>query len=150
MEVSNVQKYTIKHVNDNGNPVEIPVYPTSVTASHNLISKSWNNMYGVFNSVPVNIKGKIIWVFDCISEDELNRLYYQMIYDKITLYKNIYFEVNTYFPGMGFISGTFYLGTPTNFKSLGANDKKGGIKYFSCEIHWIEVDGKILNSPVGA
>lgn len=150
MEISNVQKYTIKHVNDSGNPVEIPVYPSSIVPSHNLISKSWNNMYGVFNCIPVNIKAKINWIFDCMSEEEVHKLYKELIYDKIELYHSIFFEINTYFPGFGFVKGTFYLGTPTNYKSLGAKDNKGSVEYFSGEIHWIEVDGKILNSPVSA
>ena len=39
--------------------VEIPVYPTSITPSHNLVSKSWNDMNGVFKDIPVNSKLKV-------------------------------------------------------------------------------------------
>lgn len=147
MVVSNISKYTIKHVKDSGNPVEIPVYPSSIVPSHNLISKSWNNMYGQFQDVPVNIKLKINWVFDAISESELEKLYNNLIYNKILTYKSRFFEINTYFPGVGFISGTFYLGTPTNFKSLGTHSGDGSVEWFSLELHWIEVDGIQLLDP---
>lgn len=147
MVVTNIAKYTIKHVKDTGDPVEIPVYPSSVVPSHNLISKSWNNMYGEFQDVPVNIKCKVNWVFDAISEDELEQLYRNLIYTKIETYKSRFFVINTFFPGLGFISGTFYLGTPTNFKSLGANSNDGSVKWFSLELHWIEVDGNRLLDP---
>jgi hypothetical protein len=147
MVVSNIAKYTIKHVKDSGNPVEIPVYPSSIVPSHNLISKSWNNMYGQFQDVPVNIKLKINWVFDAISESDLEQLYNNLIYNKILTYKSRFFEINTYFPGVGFISGTFYLGTPTNFKSLGTHSNDGSVKWFSLELHWIEVDGIKLLDP---
>ena len=72
---SNVYKSTIRHANESdGAEVEIPVYPTSVVPSDNLVSKSWNNMYGVFKDIPVNLKVKVNWVFDCISEKDLEIL----------------------------------------------------------------------------
>lgn len=149
MEVSNIHKYTIKHINDSGDPQEIPCYPTSVTPSDNLVSKSWNNMWGEFIDIPVNLKTKIIWKFDVISEADMNTLYGSLIRNKITQYKNRFFYINSYFPGVGFIRGKYYLGTPTSFNSLyGIGD--GSVKYFSGEIHWIEVDGNRLNNPVSS
>ena len=85
--LSNVHKYTIKHVKDTGAGVEIPVYPTSTVPSDNLVSKSWNNMYGVFKDIPVNLKTKVDWVFDAISEDDLKKLYGKMIRAKIEQYR---------------------------------------------------------------
>ena len=146
MEASNVQMYTIKHASESGDPVEIPTYPSSVTPSDNLVSKSWNNMYGEFKDIPVNLKTKIIWKFDAISETELNTLYNELIRSKILQYKSRFFYVNTYFPGVGFVSGLYYLGTPTTFNSLGGAHK-GAVNWFSGEIHWIEVDGVRLNDP---
>lgn len=136
---SNVQKYMI-------NNVEIPVYPTSVAPSDNLISKSWNNMYGEFVDIPVNLKMKINWVFDCISETDLNTLYGTMIRNVILTSKSRFFTVNSYFPGVGYIIGTFYLGAPVSFTSLGSG-VKGKPNYWKVEIHWIEVDGIKLNDP---
>ena len=104
-------------------------------------------MYGVFKDIPVNLKTKVNWVFDAISEDDLEQLYGVMIRDKIVTYKNRCFEINTHFPGVGFIKGTFYLDTPTNFKSLGGNSNNGAVKWYSGEIHWIEVNGIKLNTP---
>ena len=147
-QASNIEKYTIRHIKeDEGTEVEIPVYPTSVVPSDNLISKSWNNMYGEFIDIPVNLKVKINWIYDVIKSDDLNILYGELIRNKIIQYKSRFFVVNTYFPGVGFIKGTFYLGTPTNFKSLGGYNGKGKVGLYTGEIHWIEVDGIKLNSP---
>ena len=146
---SKVYKYTIRHANESdGAEVEIPVYPTSVVPSDNLVSKSWNNMYGVFKDIPVNLKVKVNWVFDCISEKDLEILYGQLIREKIIKYNSRFFVINTHFPGVGFIKGTFYLGTPTSFKSLGGQNNNGEVTYYSGELHWIEVDGIRLNNPV--
>lgn len=138
---SNINKYTI-------DGVEIPVYPNSVVASDNLVSKSWNDMYGVFKDIPVNLKAKVNWVFDFINKDQLKLLYGQMIRDKITQTGSRFFDINTDFPGVGFISGKFYIGAPTSFTSKGAGYGDGTVPYWQCEIHWIEVDGIKLNSPL--
>lgn len=134
---SDIKKYTI-------DGVEIPVYPGSIVPSHNLVSKSWNDMNGVFHDIPVNSKIKINWVFDYITEANLEILWGQ-IYNKIITKKSRFFDINTYFPGLGYIKGKFYLGTPTSFnsKDWGVN---GVVNWFSCELHWIEVDGIKLNS----
>jgi hypothetical protein len=148
MEVSNIQKYTIKHSLSTGADLEVPekAYPTSVVASDNLVSKSWNNMYGEFKDIPVNLKTKIIWKFDAIREDFLEEMYGKMRAD-ILQYKSRFFYINTFFPGVGYVKGLYYLGTPTTFNSLDAGGFKGSIKWFSGEIHWIEVDGVRLNDP---
>lgn len=138
--VSDVQMYTI-------DGVEIPVYPTSVAPSHNLVSKSWNDMNGVFKDIPVNSKLKINWVFDFISENDLNTLWGSMIYNKIINTKSRFFDINTYFPGLGFIKGKFYLGTPVSFTSKDYYGPRGKVNIWQCELHWIEVDGIKLNSP---
>lgn len=145
---SNITKYTI-------NGVEIPVYPTSVVCSDNLVSKSWNNMYGEFVDIPVNLKAKVNWVFDIVNDGNngiyssgLDVLYNNMIRQYIIDNKSRFFEINTYFPGVGFISGTFYLGTPTTFTSKDTYGPSGKINYWQVELHWIEVDGIKLNSPL--
>lgn len=138
--LSSVYKYTI-------DGVEIPAYPSSVTPSHNLVSKSWNDMYGVFRDIPVNSKLKINWVFDMIQERDLNKLWGDMIYNKLIRTGSRFFEINTAFPGLGFIKGTFYLGTPTTFNSKDWQSTTGGASWYQCELHWIEVDGIVLNKP---
>lgn len=137
---SNIKKYMI-------DGVEIPVYPTSVVPSDNLVSKSWNDMYGVFKDIPVNLKTKVNWVFDVVSEKDLEILYGQMIRTKIINSKSRFFDINTFFPGVGFIRGTFYLGTPTTFTSKDWQTDNGTVNYWQVELHWIEVDGIKLNSP---
>lgn len=139
-ELSNINKYTI-------DGVEITAYPTSIAPSHNLVSKSWNDMYGVFKDIPVNSKLKINWVFDMVSEEDLRVLWRDLIYNKIISKKSRFFNINTYFPGLGFIKGLFYLGTPTSFTSKDWQGGDGSVNYFQCELHWIEVDGIKLNSP---
>lgn len=138
--LSDVHKYMI-------DGVEIPVYPTSVAPSDNLVSKSWNDMYGVFKDIPVNLKAKVNWVFDVVSEEDLEVLYGQMIRNKILTTKSRFFNINTFFPGVGFIKGTFYLGTPTSFTSKDWQTSNGSVNYWQVELHWIEVDGIQLNNP---
>lgn len=137
---SNIKKYMI-------DGVEIPVYPSSVVPSDNLISKSWNDMYGVFKDIPVNLKTKVNWVFDYVSERDLETLYGSMIRDKIVRTKSRFFDINTFFPGVGFIRGTYYLGTPTSFTSRDWQTRIGAVNIWQAEIHWIEVDGIKLNDP---
>ena len=145
---SSVHKYTIRHASEaEGTEVEIPVYPTSTVPSDNLVSKSWNNMYGVFKDIPVNLKAKVNWVYDYITEEDLEQLYGVLIRDKIVRYKSRFFYVNTHFPGDGYIKGLFYLGTPTGFKSIYGQNDNGEVDWYSGEIHWIEVDGITLNDP---
>jgi hypothetical protein len=148
MEVSNIKVYSFKHASSNEDPIEVPKdnYPSSVVISDNLVSKSWNNMYGEFKDIPVNLKTKIIWKFDAIREDFLEEMYGKMRAD-ILQYKSRFFYINTFFPGVGYVKGLYYLGTPTTFNSLDAGGFKGSIKWFSGEIHWIEVDGVRLNDP---
>lgn len=138
--VSNIKKYMI-------DGVEIPVYPSSVVPSDNLVSKSWNNMYGVFQDLPVNLKYKINWVYDAIQEKDLEVLYGTMMRKKILEKKSRFFDINTFFPGVGFIRGTFYLGAPISFQSLDWQTPNGSINWFKVEFHWIEVDGIIINKP---
>ena len=140
MQVSDVHKYTI-------DGVELPVYPTSVTPSHNLVTKSWNDMNGVFHDIPVNSKLKVNWIFDVIDENSVEAIFNNIIMNKILNSKSRFFTVNTFYPGMGFISSNFYLGTPTNFSSLGTYNNEGFIRYWKMELHWIEVEGTVLNSP---
>lgn len=88
--LSSTTKYTI-------DGVEIPVYPSSISPSHNLVSKSWNDMYGVFKDIPVNSKLKINWVFDYISESDLNTLWGRMIYNKIINSKSRFLKLTPTF-----------------------------------------------------
>lgn len=138
---SNDERYMI-------NGVEIPVYPTSIQASDNLVSKSWNDMYGRFKDIPINLKTKVNWVFEgFVTRAELDKLYGQMIRDHIINTGSRFFEINTDFPGVGFISGTYYIGAPTTFTSKGGGSN-GKVEHWTMEIHWIEVDGLVLNSPL--
>lgn len=127
---------------------ELPksAYPTSVKPSHNLVSRSWNNMYGNFKDIPVNSKLKINWIFDYVYESDLEKVW-GYIYNKILTQKSRFFDIVTYFPGIGFVEGTFYLGTPTNFTSKDTQCNDGSANWWSMELHWIEVDGIVLNSP---
>lgn len=146
-----------KYMIDN---VEIPksAYPTSVVPSHNLVSKSWNNMYGEFIDIPVNSKLKVNWVFDCISSADALTIMGKIL-NKIRgittpgTYSR-FFTINTYFPGLGWISSEFYLGTPTTFNSIGSGSKTvngngapGDPDWWKMELHWIETKGEKLYSP---
>lgn len=138
--LSSIEKYMI-------DGVEIPAYPTSVTVSDNLVSKSWNNMYGEFKDIPVNLKLKVNWIFDYIKNEDYEVLYGQMIRASILSKKSRFFKINTFVPGVGFVEGTFYLGTPTTFNSKDWITSNGKPNWWQGELHWIEVDGVRLNDP---
>ena len=140
--VADCEKYRIDEI-------ELPLnaYPTSIVPSHNLVSKSWNDMYGEFHDIPINSKFKVNWVWDVISKEDIHTIFGLRIMNKILNHKSRIFTITTYFPGLGFIEGDFYLGTPTQFSSLGGINRVGSPKWFKMELHWIEVYGERLNSP---
>lgn len=138
---SNIEKYTI-------NGVEIPVYPSSLYCEEELISKSHNDMYATFHDIPIALKAKVNWIYDFVSSDELKELYGNMIRNQIIKSGSRFFELNTEYPGIGFISGKFYVGAPIRFTSKGTGYGNGKVPYWQLEIHWIEVDGIQLNSPL--
>ena len=141
--ISNIKKYTI-------NGEEIPEYPVKIKPSDNLISKTWNDIYGTVRDLPIALKLKIPWIFDMISDADLTKLYGQMIRQKIIETNSRFFEINTRAPGIGWVKGTFYLGAPTNFESVYGGGDDGDIDWWSCELHWIEVDGIKLLDPTKA
>lgn len=140
MQRSNDQRYTI-------DGTELAAYPTSVSPSHNLVSKSWNDCNGVFHDIPVNSKLKVNWAWDVIDDASMQSIFGGIIMNRILNSRSRFFTINTYYPGLGWIASEFYLGTPTNFSSLGTHDNKGTIRYWKMELHWIETTGTVLNSP---
>lgn len=147
-QASEIRAYTIRHINDaEGTEEIIPVYPTGLKCDTNIISKSWNNMFGEFQDIIVNSKLKVSWIYDCISESECFSLWRDLIYKKILQYKSRYFVINTYCTGLGYVKGTFYLGTPSSFTVIGGYRNDGSAEFYKGELHWIEVDGIRLNSP---
>lgn len=121
---------------------EIPVYPTQVHVGSNLISRSWNNVAGDFIDMPIAEKLKIQWKFEGASATVARQLFKELIRDEIYAstgsVKSRLFEINTWAPGLGWVKGTFYLGTPTEFDSEGvASGNEGAAANF--ELHWIEV-----------
>lgn len=131
---------------------ELPVeaYPTDIQLSSNLVTKSWNNMKGQFQDIPVNHKLKWNWNWTHIDTPSLEAMM-TYIFNQIEDASNPsrFFDINGYFPGKGWVLRKCYLGTPTNFSSLGANvgGKIGEPGWWKCELHWIEVDGTVLLQP---
>ena len=152
--------YKIDNISLNPEKYYGSAYPTSVSPSHNLVTKSWNNMYGNFVDIPINSKLKVNWIFDCISLDQINSIMGYILNkirgvgrsdvnaDELPKYTR-FFNVNTYYPGLGWITSLFYLGTPTNFSSISSNNGThfGRPEWWKMELHWIEVYGEELNSP---
>jgi hypothetical protein len=145
---SSVEKYTIRHYKEvEGSEVELPVYPDSITPSDNLVSNSWNLINGTMMDIPVALKLKFIWKWKFIDETNAELIYNTYIRNKIIQYKSRFFVINTFYPGIGFVSGLFYLGTPTNVTGLTPHPTKSGATSMSTlELHWIEVDGIKLNN----
>lgn len=135
---SNTRKYMI-------DGVELPVYPEKIVPSHNLVSRSWNNMYAQFIDTPVNLKYKVNWIFPCITKAQANAIM-SIINNKIENNKSRFFTINSAFPGhsTGFVTMNAYLGTPTTFESLDWMTDCGDVNYYKVELHWIETDGVVL------
>lgn len=124
--------------------VEIPIYPSQIVPSDNLVSRSWNNMYAQFVDIPVNLKYKVNWVFPVVSKEDLVTLM-TPIRNKILNQHSRFFTITTSYPGYEkFISMKAYLGTPLEFQSLDYQSDHGEPNYYKFELHWIEVDGTIL------
>lgn len=135
---------------------EYHVCPTSVKASSNIISRSFDDMNGDFQDWPIANKTKINWVFDAESDiaivnnlgqvvrtpaaDLVNVFISSYIFTKINQYKSRMFYIAGWAPGYGKCWGKFYLGTPTNFNSEGVSQSiKNTGASVKFELHWIEV-----------
>lgn len=140
--------------------VTLAKYPSQVVPSYNVVSRSWEDMWGQFHDIPINNKLKINMIWDCVSAEDIYAIYGRIILNKLLNQGSRIFEVNTFFPGMplwdahgqleaanGFIMMNAYLGTPTQFTSLGSSSKDGSVKYWKMELHFIETDGTVLNNP---
>lgn len=123
----------------------LPVYPEKIVPSHNLVSRSWNNMYAQFIDKPVNLKLKVNWIFPCITKAQAETIM-TVINDKLFNHNSREFKIVTAFPGYGnnFIEMDAYLGTPTNFESLDWMTDCGDVNYYKLELHWIETKGRVL------
>lgn len=123
--------------------VPLPEYPTSFSSDDNFTSVSFNDISGTFHDKLIAYKKKIIWKFDAIDETALGAMYYSPagIIGQIKTYKNRIFGISSTLPGMP--SGIYYLGTPSSFSFIG---QSGGKRWYTGELHWIEVDGVKLNS----
>jgi len=134
----------IRHYNGDTN-VPLPEYPSSYSSDDNFTSVSFNDISGTFHDKLVCYKKKFIWKFDAISGVDLNRMYYgpDGIIGQIKKYKSRIFGISSNLMGMP--SGLYYLGTPSSFNFIG---QSGDIRWYTGELHWIEVDGVKLNSIV--
>ena len=137
-QVTNVKKYMI-------DGWELPVYPEKIVPSHNLVSRSWNNMYAQFIDTPVNLKYKVNWVFPCITKADAEAIM-SRINAKLLNNHSREFTITTAFPGHGdsFVQMDAYLGTPTSFESLDWMTDCGDVNYYKVELHWIETKGTVL------
>ena len=147
--MAQVASLVIRHVDDGTDStknISIPQYPTGYSAEDELISVSFNAINGHFNDRLINYKKKLIWKFDAISEDSLNTMYYGIdgIIGKIKAKKSRFFNITSNIPSMP--SGKYYLGTPSSFQYIGQTGTGNNVtRQYSGELHWIEVDGTVLN-----
>ena len=139
-QVTNIKQYMIDNL-------ALPVYPEKIVASHNLVSRSWNNMYAQFIDTPVNLKYKVNWIFPCITKADAETIM-GIINAKLLSQHSREFLITTAFPGHGnnFIRMNAYLGTPTTFESLDWMTDCGDVNYYKVELHWIETQGTVLIS----
>lgn len=121
----------------------LTVNPTGVSASHNVVSISYNNIKGHFNDIPLAQKMKIIWKFDAATNfTELENIMAK-VKNNLLAHGTRYYFIKTWCPGFGWVQGWFYLGTPTNFDTEGVLGKATGLNAGQpaspkFEMHWIE------------
>lgn len=120
---------------------EIPCYPTNVSASSNIVSKSFNDLTADFYDIPISNKLKVIWKFEGVEVSKALALINDLIFGRIKgdyTFKTRKFAINTWTPLYGWVKGYFYLGTPTQFdmEGVAANNEGATIDF---ELHWIEV-----------
>lgn len=137
----------------------IYVNPSATSASHNLVSWSWNDWNGTFHDERlIAQKMKIIWKFEADETEEgtvagLGNIttvakrsnhtsIMEWLMNKINANHSRFFIVNSWVSGLGWKKGKMYLGTPTNLDAEGI--KPGSSKEMAVsklELHWIEVPG---------
>lgn len=136
--ISNIETYTIDNI-------ELAAYPTSCIVSDNLVSKSYNTMTAKFVDIPIALKQKVQWVFEYIEKEKCETIY-NYVRNKIVNQHTRIFTINYKGP-TGWRSGEFYLGTPITFTSA-ASKNNGDITVWKLELHFIEIQGDLLNSPI--
>lgn len=121
-----------------GNITYLDDYPGAVTCGHNVVSRSWNNAYGVFQDILIADKVKVNWKFEAGKAAEISQFFYSKIASVIHSTGSRFFTINTWAPGYGWIQADCYLGTPTQFETegVGAAGEAASISY---ELHWIEI-----------
>ena len=139
-EASTIHKYTIKHMNDTGSGIELPVYPEIPEFSDNVVSMSYNNIFATFVDYLLAQKNKTSWNYPYITFDNFKYIYKDYIEAKMILHSNRFFNIN-HFTADGWVKGLYYFGTPFNYKGIYSESKDGSIAAFEASFHWIEVDG---------
>lgn len=132
-----VHKSTRYKINNVGVPS-----PNDASFQDIVISRSWDDINGVFQDHLIRIRKQINWVYRALSKDLLNDFYNKMIMSKIISSKSRFFNITTDFPGYDSLTLNCYLGTPVEFKTVYSN--KTGIKYYEFTLTWTEVEGTDL------
>lgn len=113
--------------------------PDPYDTTFNDISRSYEDIDGVFRDKLKRRKRTTNWPYSCLAAED-----YQVIHDVIQAkldQGSRYFMVTRESPGEGKeYTSLMYLGTPTNFKSLMSTNIDGTL-YWQVTIQWIEVIG---------
>lgn len=148
MVPSNIHKYTIRHESDPaGSDYELPIYPDRVKAGISDVNRwSYRNIKGFYKNQLAVRQGKLFWTFSLYPQDKSIELIKEHIYDKVDQYKTDHFYINAYVSGYGWVSGLFYLMDTITVEDVGYSGNGNVVApYVKFELHWIEVDGNIIN-----
>lgn len=108
-----------------------------------VISRSWDDMHGIFVDKLLRYRKQITWTYRAMSEETLRSFYTDYIMNHIRNSKERNFRVTTPYPGQGVITVECYLGTPIEFKPVHST-KYQGIVYWEFTLIWTEIEGESL------
>lgn len=118
--------------------------PDSIEPAYNEISRSYEDIDGIFRDKLIRRKRSTDWVYTTLSAEDY-QVMHDVIYDKIINTGSRYFMITTESPGEGMVESLCYLGTPTKFKSVFGTGETG-VVYWTVNLSWIEVQGTKLTS----
>lgn len=146
MALGNVVRDTSEHFKIDGQAVPSP--GRDGTAFKDIIiSRSWDDMHGIFVDKILRYRKQITWTYKAMSEEALRGFYTEYIMNHIRNNKERNFMVTTPYPGQDVITVNCYLGTPIEFRPVHST-KYRGIVYWEFSLVWTEIEGESLDGGV--
>lgn len=112
--------------------------PSKITVGNNIISRSYDDAFGILRTVNIRKRQKVNWIYNCISKEDMEKI--QSLIDSVIENGGTTFTITTAVPGSDTKTLTCVLGTPQTVESIKGTKEKG-VEYWKMELHWIEKEG---------